>query len=75
MTHREIDEIVFLVEEDSEAGGYCASCSRWGIYTQGDDLDDLRTMVRDAVETRFDDEPVKPKRIRLHFVRDEEIAA
>ena len=75
MTHGEIDEVVFLVEEEPEAGGYSASCSRWGIYTQGDDPDDLRRMVVDAVECRFADEPVRPDRIRLHFVRDEVIAA
>jgi len=75
MTDGEIDEVVFLVEEDTEAGGYTASCSRWGIYTQGDDADDLRRMVLDAVQCRFADEPVKPGRIRLHFVRDEVIAA
>jgi predicted RNase H-like HicB family nuclease len=75
MPTHEIDEIVFLVEEDTDDGGYVASCSRWGIYSQGDDLDELRKMVVDAVECRFDTEPAKPKRIRLHFVRDEVIAA
>ena len=71
----EFDEIVFIVEEDAESDGYVASCSRWGIYTQGDDLEDLRAMVRDAVACRFDSESSKPRRIRLHFIRDEEIAA
>jgi len=71
----EVDDVVFLVEEDPDEGGYVASCSRWGIYTQGDDLDELRAMVRDAVGCRFAEEEHKPKRIRLHFVRDEEIAA
>ena len=75
MAPDEIDEVVFVVTEEPEVGGYCASCSCWGIYTQGEDLDDLRRMVVDAVECRFADEPVRPKRIRLHFVRDEVIAA
>lgn len=75
MAHDDSNEVVFLVEEDRESGGYTASCSRWGIYTQGDDPDDLRRMVVDAVECRFADEPVKPTHIRLHFVRDEVIAA
>ncbi len=75
MTHSETDEVVFIVEEEPEGAGYSASCSRWGIYTQGDDLDDLRRMVIDAVQCRFADDPVKPSRIRLHFVRDEVIAA
>jgi len=75
MTRREIDEVVFLVEEEPEVGGYCASCSRWGMYTQGEDLDDLRAMVREAVTGRFENESKRPERIRLHFVRDEEIFA
>lgn len=75
MADGNIDEIVFLVEEDTDDGGFVASCSRWGIYTQGDDLDQLRVMVKDAVETRFGDEPIRPDKIRLHFVRDEIIAA
>lgn len=70
-----IEEVAFLVEEDPEDGGYCATCSRWGIHTQGDDLDDLHAMVRDAVACRFEAEPMQPRRIRLHFVRDEIIAA
>jgi predicted RNase H-like HicB family nuclease len=69
-----IDEVVFIVQEDREDGGYSAVCHPYGIFTQGEDLDDLRAMVIDAVAGRFADEPVKPGRIRLHFVRDEVVA-
>lgn len=51
------DEVVFIVEQDEEAGGYSAVCQRYGIFTQGEDLDDLRAMVKDAVACRFDGEP------------------
>ncbi len=71
----EIDEVIFIVQEDKEDSGYTAVCHRYGIFTQGDDLDDLRAMVKDAVECRFADEAPGPRRIRLHFVRDEVIAA
>jgi len=71
---QQLDEIVFIVEEDPEAGGYNASCHAFGIFTQGDDLDDLRTMVADAVACRFENESSRPARIRLHFVHDEVIA-
>lgn len=71
----EIDEVVFIVSEEPEEGGYSAACHRYGIFTQGDSLDELYAMVRDAVQCRFEDEPVKPERIRLHFVRYEIIAA
>lgn len=71
MTDPSIDEIVFIVQREAEDVGYSAVCHRYGIFTQGDDLDDLRAMVADAVEGRFADEPAKPGRIRLHFVHDE----
>jgi predicted RNase H-like HicB family nuclease len=74
MAERKIEEVVFVVEEDTESGGYSAVCHPYGIFTQGDDLDDLRAMVADAVACRFEGEANQPKRIRLHFVRDEVIA-
>ncbi|QDV91680.1 hypothetical protein RAS2_27840 [Phycisphaerae bacterium RAS2] len=74
MSTSQLEEIVFIVQEEPEDGGYSAVCHPYGIFTQGDDLDDLRAMVLDAVAGRFADEPVKPGRIRLHFVRDEVVA-
>ena len=71
----ESDEVVFVVEKDLEAGGYVASCHRFGVFTQGETMDELREMVRDAVACRFESEPVKPSRIRLHILQDEIIAA
>ncbi len=69
-----IDEVVFIVQE-AEEGGYSAVCHRYGIFTQGEDWEDLRAMVTEAVECRFEGEPVRPRQIRLHYVRDEIIAA
>ncbi len=66
-------EIIFEVTE-SEEGGYCASALGFGINTQADSLEDLRTMVRDAVDCYFDDPAQAPRIIRLHFVRDEVLA-
>jgi predicted RNase H-like HicB family nuclease len=65
-------EIIFTVEEAPE-GGYSARALGYSIFTEGDDLEDLRAMVRDAVECHFD-EPERPRIIRLHFVRDEVLA-
>lgn len=67
------DEIVFIVEIDAESGGYSAVCHRYGIYTQGEDDADLRAMVVDAVQCRFEGVADRPNRIRLHFVHDEVI--
>jgi predicted RNase H-like HicB family nuclease len=66
-------EIIFEVTE-AEEGGYCASALGYGINTQGETLDELRAMVRDAVACYFDDPQQAPKIIRLHFVRDEVLA-
>lgn len=66
-------EIIFEVREADE-GGYVASALGYGIHTQGEDMDDLRAMVRDAVDCYFDEPSKAPKVIRLHFVRDEVLA-
>lgn len=66
-------EIVFVVEEAPE-GGYIARAANHAIFTEADTLDELPAQVRDAVQCHFD-EGQGPKLIRLHFVRDEVIAA
>ena len=63
-------EIIFEVTE-AEEGGYCASALGWGITTQGETLEELRAMVRDAVDCYFDDPALAPRIIWLHLVRDE----
>ena len=67
-------EIIFEVREDEVDGGYNASALGYGIHTQGDTLDKLRAMVKDAVDCYFDETMEKPSIIRLHFVRDEVLA-
>jgi hypothetical protein len=68
-----MDELIFLVEEAPE-GGYMARALGEAIFTESDDLDGLREHVRDAVRCHFD-EGQGPRVIRLHFVREEVIAA
>jgi len=70
-----MSEIVFEVREDEIDGGYTASALGYGIHTQGETLEELRAMVRDAVRCYFDDAAEPPKMIRLHFVRDEVLVA
>ena len=67
------DEIIFTVEEAHE-GGYTARALGESIFTEADDLASLHEMVRDAVHCHFDEDK-RPKIIRLHFVREEVIAA
>ena len=59
-------EIIFAVSEDEVDGGYTASALGYGIHTQGEDWNDLKTMVRDAVVCHFEDENM-PRVIRLHL--------
>ena len=45
-----------------------------GFYmVQADNLDELKSMIRDALRCHFDQESDIPPVIRLHFVRDEVI--
>jgi len=62
-------ELVFKVIQEPD-GGYVAQCLTEGIVTQGDTWEELKNMVKDAVEAYFFDAP-KPRSIRLHLVRDE----
>ena len=68
-----MSEIIFLVEEAPE-GGYTARAVGESIFTEAESVDDLHAQVRDAVRCHFDADNA-PKLIRLHFVRDEVIAA
>jgi dephospho-CoA kinase len=68
-----MDELIFLVEEAPE-GGFTARALGQSIFTEADDLEVLREMVRDAVRCHFD-EGQGPRVIRLHFVREEVFAA
>lgn len=66
-------EIIFVIEEAPE-GGYSARAIGESIFTQADTATELRERIRDAVQCHFDP-GMAPKLIRLHFVRDEVIAA
>ncbi len=68
-------EIIFEVNEDEVDGGYSASALGYGIHTQGDSLEEIRNNVKEAVDCYFDGTLPRPKLIRLHFVRDEVLAA
>ena len=66
-------EIVFVVEQAPE-GGYTARAVGESIFTEADTEAELRVAVQDAVYCHFD-EGQSPKIIRLHFIRDELLAA
>jgi len=66
------NEIIFYVRE-SEEGGYEAHALGESIHTQGETMDELKKMVRDAVECHFE-KGKAPQVIRLHFVHEEVIS-
>ena len=68
-------EIIFEVTEDEVDGGYSASALGYGIHTQADSLEGIRRDVREAVDCYFDETMEQPSMVRLHFVRDEIMAA
>ena len=68
-----VKESIFLVE-DAPEGGFTASALDVSIFTEADDINDLRDKVRDAVDCHFEPSS-KPKIISLHFVREEFMSA
>lgn len=68
MTH-----IVFEVVESAD-GGFEATALGHRIHTQGEDWEDLKAMVQDAVRNHFEPED-RPAMIRLLFVREEVMSA
>ena len=69
-----MNEIIFVIEEAPE-GGFTARGLGVPIFTEGDNLADLKQNLRDAVNCHYDEkEANRPKVIRLHFVREEVLA-
>ena len=65
-------EIIFSVNESPE-GGYEARALGHSIFTQADNMEELKANVREAVHCHFDKNEV-PSVIRLHMVKDEVIS-
>jgi predicted RNase H-like HicB family nuclease len=63
-------EIIFEVRE-ADGGGFWAKALDEGIVTEADTWEELRLMVKDAVDCHFDDKQPQPKVIRLLFLRSE----
>jgi predicted RNase H-like HicB family nuclease len=67
-----MNEIIFVIEE-AEEGGYNARALGESIFTQGETMEELKLMIKEAVKCHFESNEL-PKMIRLHFVKDEVIA-
>lgn len=65
-------ELLFIVSEAPE-GGFSAQAVGHSIFTEADTMEELKTMVSDAVKCHFDADEL-PKIIRLHFTKEEVFA-
>ena len=63
-------ELIFEVR-DAEEGGYFARALGYSIFTEADTWEDLRTNVLEATSLHFEDGPVHPRLVQLHYVKDE----
>jgi len=66
------NEIIFIIEESPETG-YEARALDHSIYTEADTIEELKTMVKDAVQCHFEKIDM-PKLIRLHYIKEEIMA-
>jgi hypothetical protein len=67
------NEIIFVIE-DSLDGGYEAKAVGYSIFTEGDTLEELKKNIVESVNCHFDADE-KPPIIRLHYIKEETIAA
>lgn len=65
-------EIIFIVEESPE-GGYEARALGHSIFTEGETIDELKENIKEAVHCHFEIDV--PKIIRIHYIKEEVIAA
>jgi len=63
-------ELIFEVR-DAEEGGYCAQALGYAIFTEAETWDELRANVLEATSLHFEDGPVHPRLVQLHYVKDE----
>ena len=65
-------EIVFIIKESPE-GGFEANALEHSIFTDGDNIEEVKQNVREAVHCHFDKDV--PTLIKLQFVKEEIIVA
>ena len=63
-------EITFLVNE-AEEGGYHAEAIGYGIFAEGDTVEELKQSIRSGIDCFFANSPETPVFAHLHFVKDE----
>ena len=70
-----MDEIVFIVQDDPDGGFNARSLGMdSSIFTEGEDLAELKRNIMEALRCHFIDEAAIPRLIRLHYSKDEILA-
>ena len=67
-----LKEIMFVGEEDSEKG-YTAQALGYSIFTEGDTLEELKEIIKDALKCHFDKNEM-PLFVYLHIIKEEKFA-
>jgi hypothetical protein len=60
-------ELIFEVR-DAEEGGYAARALGHAIFTQAETWEELRANSIEAATLHFEDGPVRPRLIQLHYI-------
>lgn len=63
-----LTELIFEVR-DAEEGGYCARALGYAIFTEAETWEELRANVPETAALHFEDGPVQPRLVRLHYKR------
>jgi hypothetical protein len=66
-------ELIFEIR-DAQEGGYCAHALGHAIFTEAETWEELRANVLESVGLHFEDAPVRPRLVQMHYVRDELIS-
>jgi len=66
-------KVIFEVREADE-GGLFARALGHAIFTGAESWNDLRANIIEAVVLHFEEEPIRPSIIQLHYIKDELIA-
>ena len=64
-------ELFIEAREDKVDGGYVASAIGYGIHTQAETLEELKSNILDAVDCYFDEPSEAPTVIHLRVVSEE----
>jgi len=65
-------ELIFETR-DAEEGGYYARALGHAIFTEAETWEELRSNVLEATLLHFEAEPLRPRLVQLHYVKDESI--